>query len=163
RTMRKALVTLIFAAIPALALGGCYGSSHGSYGAAGSVPNGAQAEVAVSDFGAASLQPMIKAKHLSRIIYIMMENQGFEHGHGHENPSTYGADTPYITALALKYGLETFSFGTTHPSLPNYLSLVAGNYFGIQDDNPSCYAQPTPSPCDKVGGQSIVDLLEAKH
>ncbi|HKE36639.1 MAG TPA: alkaline phosphatase family protein [Candidatus Baltobacteraceae bacterium] len=161
--MRKALVTLILAIVPALALSACYGSSHGSYGAGGSVPNGAQAEVAVSDFGAANLQPRVGVKHLSHIIYIMMENQGFDDVIGHENPSNYGADTPYITALALKYGLETFSFGTTHPSLPNYLSLFAGSYFGIQDDNPSCYAQPAQSPCDKLSGKTLVDLLEANH
>jgi len=160
--MRNALVSLIVAAVPVLALSACFGSSHGGYGA-GSVPSGAQAEVAVSDFGAADLQPTVKSKHLSHIIYIMMENQGFDDVIGHENPSTYGADTPYITALALKYGLETFSFGTTHPSLPNYLSLVAGSYFGIQDDNASCYAQPAQTPCDKAGGKTLVDLLEAKH
>lgn len=159
--MRKSLFALILALAPAFALGACAGSSHGP----GSVPSGTQPEVAVSDFGAAYLQPRVGIKKLSHIVYIMMENQGFDDVIGHENPATYGADTPYITALALKYGLQTFSFGTTHPSLPNYLSLVAGDYYGIQDDNASCYAQPAQSPCDKqaANGKNIVDLLEAKH
>jgi hypothetical protein len=85
--------------------------------------------------------PAPAAIHLQRIFYVMMENQGFDDVIGHETAS-YVLDTPFITTIAFKYGLETLSFGTTHPSLPNYLSLISGNYFGIQDDNASCYAVP---------------------
>ncbi len=99
--------------------------------------------------------------HLSHVYYIMMENQGFDDVIGRENAS-YKLDTPFITQLALTYGLETLSFGTTHPSLPNYLSLVGGSYYGIQDDNASCYAKPKQSPCDKAAGQNLADLLEAR-
>lgn len=161
--MRKVLATTITAAVAALALSACAGSSSGTNRIGAAMPNGTQASMAVSDFGAAAFQPTMKPKHLSHIIYIMMENQGFDDVIGHENPATYGADTPHITSLALKYGLETMSFGTTHPSLPNYLSLVAGTYFGIQDDNPSCFAQPAQKPCDTAKGKSLVDLLEANH
>lgn len=160
--MRKALVPIILATVSAFALSACAGSS-GATNRIGSLPNAAQASMAVSDFGSPDLQPRIATKHLSHIIYIMMENQGFDDVIGHENPTTYGADTPYITSLAFKYGLETLSFGTTHPSLPNYLSLIAGSYFGIQDDNPSCYAQPAQKPCDTATGKNLVDLLEANH
>lgn len=101
--------------------------------------------------------------HLSHIYYIMMENQGFDDVIGHENvtKSPYVPDTPFITQLAFTYGLETMSFGTTHPSLPNYLSLVGGDYYGIQDDNASCYAVPKQSPCDTATGTNLVDQLEA--
>ncbi|HEY1977218.1 MAG TPA: alkaline phosphatase family protein [Candidatus Baltobacteraceae bacterium] len=162
--MRTSPVSIILSAVAALALSACAGSG-GSGRAGAALPNGSQPELASSDFGAAYLQPHVGVKHLSHIIYIMMENQGFDDVIGHENPSTYGADTPHITALALKYGLQTFSFGTTHPSLPNYLSLFAGSYFGIQDDNASCYAQPAQSPCDKqaANAKNLADLLEGKH
>jgi hypothetical protein len=45
------------------------------------------------------------------------------------------------------------------------LSLFAGSYFGIQDDNASCYAQPAQSPCDKqaANAKNLADLLEGKH
>jgi phospholipase C len=101
--------------------------------------------------------------HLSRVFYIMMENQGFDDVIGHENPTSYAVDTPFITSLAFKYGLETLSFGTTHPSLPNYLSLIGGSYYGIHDDNPSCYAEPAMSPCDTAKGPNLVDQLERAH
>ena len=105
---------------------------------------------------------------LSHIYYIMMENQGFDEALGRHKANEYAPytknqfDTPFITSLVAKYGLETLTFGTTHPSLPNYLSLIAGNYYGIQDDNGSCYAKPTPSPCDKATGMNLADELEAK-
>lgn len=103
--------------------------------------------------------------HLSHIYYIMMENQGFDDVVGHDAPGSsapYTMDTPFITSIAIKYGLETLTFGTTHPSLPNYLALVSGNYDGIQNDNASCYAVPAQSSCDKVSGANIADELEAK-
>jgi phosphatidylinositol-3-phosphatase len=104
--------------------------------------------------------PASASPHLSRIFYIMMENQGFDDVVGHDS-ATGKLDTPFITSIALKYGLETMSFGTTHPSLPNYLSLIGGNYYGIQDDNASCYAVPKQTPCDTAPGMNLIDLLEA--
>jgi hypothetical protein len=105
--------------------------------------------------------PAPAATHLQRIFYLMMENQGFDNVIGHE-ASSYALDTPFITSIAFKYGLETLSFGTTHPSLPNYLSLVGGSYYGIQDDNASCYAVPKQTPCDYAHGMNLIDLLEAR-
>lgn len=100
---------------------------------------------------------------LDRAFVIMMENQGFDGVIGHLNPSNI-PDTPYITYLAHTYGLSLLQFGVTHPSLPNYVSLISGDYFGIQDDNPSCYAQPAPPPpCDQVTATNFVDELEAAN
>jgi hypothetical protein len=106
--------------------------------------------------------PASAATHLQRIFYVMMENQGFDDVIGHDNAAGK-LDTPFITSIALKYGLETLSFGTTHPSLPNYLSLFGGSYYGIQDDNASCYAVPKQTPCDTANGMNLIDLLEARH
>ena len=99
---------------------------------------------------------------LQRVFVIMMENQGFDDVIGHNNAAG-NPDTPYITQLAQRYGLSTYSFGVTHPSLPNYLALVSGQTYNIADDNPSCYAQPPQSPCDTATGLNIVDELEAAH
>lgn len=100
---------------------------------------------------------------LDRAFVIMMENQGFDDVVGHLDVNN-NPDTPYITHLAERYGLATFEFGVTHPSLPNYLSLVAGDYFGVQDDNPSCYAKPAPPPpCDTIDSTNLVDELEGAN
>ncbi len=101
------------------------------------------------------------------VFVLMMENQSFDDlvGRNKVNPSNgniEGADTPYITQLATTgSGLSTLYFGTTHPSLPNYLATIAGDYFGVQDDNASCFAQPPPGPgCHAINGKNLVDQLE---
>jgi phospholipase C len=100
---------------------------------------------------------------LDRAFVIMMENQGFDDVIGHLDANN-NPDTPFITYLSHTYGLSLLQFGVTHPSLPNYVALISGDYFGIQDDNPSCYAQPAPPPpCDQINAPNFVDELEAKN
>jgi phospholipase C len=109
-------------------------------------------------------------RDFDRVFVIMMENHGFDQVIG---PLVPGANselpnqtllTPFITQLAQTQGLATYYFGTTHPSLPNYLATIAGDYFGIQDDNDSCYVQPGPTPgCHKISAPNIVDQLEQKN
>jgi acid phosphatase len=68
---------------------------------------------------------------------------------------------PFLTQLAQTNRLATLAFGVTHPSLPNYLSLIAGNSFGVHDDNGSCYARPRPRGCHSFAKKNLVDSLEA--
>ena len=50
------------------------------------------------------------------------------------------AQMPYLNGLAAKYSYATNWTAISHPSLPNYLALVAGSTFGITDDkNPSAH------------------------
>jgi phosphatidylinositol-3-phosphatase len=105
-----------------------------------------------------------------RVVVIMMENHGFDQVIGPLLPTADSEKpnqpllTPYITNLAQTQGLATYYFGVTHPSLPNYLATIAGDYFGVQDDNDSCYVQPGPtSGCHNVNAQTIVDQLEKKN
>jgi hypothetical protein len=78
------------------------------------------------------------------VMVIVMENRDYESVIG-------SADAPCINRLANTYGLATQSFGTTHPSLPNYLELIAGRTFGITDDCTDC----------SVEGTTVVDQLGA--
>ncbi|HZM56133.1 MAG TPA: alkaline phosphatase family protein [Acidimicrobiales bacterium] len=66
--------------------------------------------------------------HYQHIVEIMMENTSYGTIIGNSN-------APQINALANKYGLATNYFGVTHPSEPNYMANIAGDYFGVQDDN----------------------------
>jgi hypothetical protein len=56
---------------------------------------------------------------------------------------------PAINALATKYGQATQAYATSHPSLPNYLELIAGGTFGITTDCTSC----------SVEGPTLADQL----
>jgi hypothetical protein len=60
---------------------------------------------------------------------------------------------PYLNSLAREHAVATSAFALAHPSLPNYIALVAGRTAGITSD---CL----PSDCP-VTGPSIVDQLEA--
>jgi hypothetical protein len=62
------------------------------------------------------------------IFYIMMENHGFSQIIGNT------ADAPNINELASQYNLATNFHGVTHPSLPNYLAAISGDFQGIWDD-----------------------------
>jgi hypothetical protein len=66
----------------------------------------------------------------------MMEN------HSYAEILGPGASTkaPYLNTLASQYGVATKYYGVTHPSLPNYLAAISGDFQGIFDD---CAAGPT--------------------
>jgi hypothetical protein len=68
------------------------------------------------------------------IFVIMMEN--------HSTDEIFGntADAPFINRLASRYAISTDYFGVTHPSLPNYLAAISGDFQHIWDD---CAAGPT--------------------
>jgi len=90
------------------------------------------------------------------IVEIMMEN------------TTYGTiigntNAPNINALAGKYGLATDYYGVTHPSEPNYMANVAGDYYGVQDDN-QFYCTPALASTDPYcGGTTVNHTVSAQN
>ena len=116
--------------------------------------------------------PSTQNTGLRHIFYIMMENHSVNEIIGNT------ADAPYLNRLASTYGTTSHYYGVTHPSLPNYLSAIAGNFQGIWDDCPSGAAVTCPpaefassltqkqynsasSQPHMFNGQTIVDQLEA--
>ena len=94
------------------------------------------------------------------VLIVLMENR--------EDSDVIGlASAPYVNELVTRFGLATESFGASHPSLPNYLDLIAGSTLGITSDCTGCsvdvpvladqltsagipwaaYAEGMPSPC----------------
>lgn len=100
---------------------------------------------------------------------IVMENQSFDDlvGRNKLDPTTGNLlqpDTPYITGLAQTAGSRPYTSASRTRAWPNYLSQIAGDYFGVQDDNSSCFAVPAPGAgCHQIDAPNIVDRLEAKH
>ena len=65
---------------------------------------------------------------LDRIFVIMLEN--------HSKSSVIDdPNAPFLTSLAHQFSMADMYFGVTHPSMPNYIATVAGDNFGLQDDN----------------------------
>jgi phosphatidylinositol-3-phosphatase len=83
---------------------------------------------------------------LDHVYVIMEENTNYEDLIGNT------ADAPYINQLANTYGFAANYYGVTHPSQPNYIALTAGDYFGINKDDPTLTFNQT----------NIVDQLESK-
>ena len=90
------------------------------------------------------------------VYVIVLENHSFD-------DALFGPAS-FLRGLAQKQGLATFYFGVTHPSLPNYLAMVAGDDFGIRANRPSCFASDLPdkAACHAPEGRTIVDQLEEK-
>ncbi len=80
------------------------------------------------------------------IVIIIFENKEFETVIGNR-------DMPYFNLLADTYTLLAQHYAPTHPSLPNYLSLIGGDTFNITDDcdDSDCY----------IDAPSLPDLIEA--
>jgi acid phosphatase len=78
------------------------------------------------------------------IVIIVFENK--EYG------SVIGSrHSPYFNVLALSNTLLSAHYATTHPSLPNYLSIIGGDTFGITEDCEDCF----------IDAPSLPDLIEA--
>ncbi len=63
------------------------------------------------------------------ILVIVAENKGYDLIIG---PKT---DAPNLNRLAQRYGLATRFFAEVHPSEGNYVAMLAGDTYGIHDDD----------------------------
>ncbi|KAJ7302138.1 phosphoesterase family-domain-containing protein [Mycena albidolilacea] len=86
---------------------------------------------------------VVKGKVFNRIIQVWLENTDFE----------TAASTPIFEALAEQGILLTNYNSLTHPSEPNYVAAIGGDFFGMHDDN--MYHIPSNI-------TTVVDLLEDK-
>ncbi len=105
----------------------------------GAAPAGATLKAAASAAGAHRAER-------SHVILIMLENRELDEVIG-------SSSAPYINRLARRYLLATDYHATTHPSLPNYISLIAGSTLGISSDCTECEAH----------GETLVQQLERAH
>lgn len=102
-------------------------------------------------------------KPYDHIVEIMMENTSYATIIGNPN-------APFLNSLATTYGRASNYYGVTHPSEPNYVASIGGDYFGIQDDN-QFYCTPALASTDPtctgttvdhtVSSQSLADQLTA--
>lgn len=80
----------------------------------------------------------------SHVFLIVLENHSAESVIG--NPAL-----PALNRLAQEGALATNSHGVAHPSLPNYVALIAGSTFGSRSDDPR----------QTFSGPTLADALEA--
>ncbi len=117
----------------------------------------AAAALALSVTAAASAAPAHPQSHsegrqdggnLDRIFVIMLEN--------HSQSSVIDdPNAPYLTSLAHTYSMADHYYGVTHPSMPNYIASIAGDNFGLQDDNDQNVVN--------LDRTNLVDQFESRH
>jgi hypothetical protein len=83
---------------------------------------------------------------LDRAFVIVLENHSQQGVVGDPN-------APFLTSLARTYGNAVSYYGVTHPSEPNYVALISGSNWWINDDNPA----------NRLDHDSVVTELERKH
>ncbi|KAJ7903221.1 hypothetical protein B0H13DRAFT_2233950 [Mycena leptocephala] len=89
---------------------------------------------------------VVKGKVFNRIIQVWLENTDL-------NIHQTASSTPIFESLAEQGILLTNFNSVTHPSEPNYVAAVGGDFFGMHDDN--MYHIPSNI-------STVVDLLEDK-
>lgn len=76
---------------------------------------------------------------LSHVFIIMMENHGYSQVIGNPN-------MPWVNNYVAAVNHATNYFAVAHPSLTNYLEIVGGSNFGVQDDNSPAWHSTTCTP-----------------
>lgn len=102
-------------------------------------------------FGVSSALPSRAAAAsapITHVFVIVMENHSYSQVWG-------TSSTPYVALLGKAYARASNYYATAHPSLPNYLDMIAGSSYGITND---C----SPSSSCHIKARSLADLLEAK-
>jgi phospholipase C len=89
-----------------------------------------------------------KAPRLDHIYVIMLENHSKSSVIGNQN-------APFMNRLAEHFAMADHYYGVTHPSMPNYIASIAGDNFGIQDDNDQNVTH--------LNRRNLVDQLENHH
>ncbi len=137
---RSAALAVLLAALVLAACGSVVPSS--SAGATSS-STPASTLAPTSTLGASTSTTSLSYKH-PHVFVIVMENLGY----------SAALATPAIAALALKWAYASNYYATAHPSLPNYISLIAGSTLGITSDCVDCFVN-APNLAGELAAQGI--------
>lgn len=95
--------------------------------------------------GAAAAERADRIPRYEHIFVIIAENHGYRQIIG-------SGQAPNLDRLAKRYGLATHFYGEVHPSKANYIATIAGDTFGIHDDDAwYCTAGSTDANCGSAG------------
>lgn len=112
------------------------------------------ATVAFSVARAAVLPQDLAMPRYTHIFVIVEENKDYDEVIGSQA-------APRLNALAQEYGNATQFYAETHPSEPNYVAMVGGDTFGIQDDGAHTIDAPNLATQLEAAGLTWKDYLES--
>lgn len=116
------------------------------------------AATSIVTLGAAPKPPFEGVSLYEHVIVVVEENKDYQQ-------ILDPASAPHIARLAHTYGVATQFFGEVHPSEANYVALLAGDTFGIHDDDAYyCRSGSTQPFCDGAAQPGYADhTLRAPH
>ncbi len=91
-----------------------------------------------------------------RTAVIVLENREFDEVVG-------PPEAPYFNHLVERGALATHFYGLLHPSMPNYLGLLAGSTFGLTDDCTDCMARGVQSRNPARRRQCVLARLHGRY
>lgn len=130
KSRKTYIAILAFASAAALLLAAC-GSNTSTSTAAPNKPTSTSSTIiskATTTSTSTSTTNVPTYKH-PHIFVVVIENLGFD----------AAMATPILRQLANRWSYASDYFATTHPSLPNYLSLIGGSTFSITSDCTNCF------------------------
>jgi phospholipase C len=107
-------------------------------------PTSAPPSQVLTDTPEPTVTPKPLVPNFEHIVVIVLENKEFGSVIGN-------ALMPNFNRLAHEYTLLNQYYAVRHPSLPNYIAMIAGDTFGIDSDCNNCF----------VNAPSLPDLIEA--
>jgi len=87
------------------------------------------------------------AAERSHVVVIVLENR--EYGEVIGDP-----DAPFLNRLAARGALATRYHAIAHPSLPNYLAILGGSTYGVDENCTECMT-PGPNLATQLSGAGI--------
>lgn len=121
--------------------------------------------VGVAVFYATAFRPKVlpqaPSPHLDRVVVIVLETYRPDE----VDPSAIASEqfTPFLDTLARENRVEVNYFGVSHPSLPNYVAMIGGDFFGVSSNDDSCFNPDHGQVCHDVDAPNLVDQFEAAH
>ena len=70
---------------------------------------------------------------------------------------------PFLNKLAEENRVELNYFGVWNRSLPNYIAMIGGNFFGVSNNADSCFNPEHRQRCNGFDAVNLVDQLEEAH
>src|SRR4029078_2775885 len=105
--------------------------------------------------------PQGPSSHLDRVVIIVLETYRPDT----VDPSAIASEqfTPFLDTLARNNRVEVNYFGVSHPSLPNYVAMISGDFFGGGSNDDSCFNPDHGQTCHGFDAPNLVDQLEEAH
>jgi hypothetical protein len=102
--------------------------------------------------------PPVYSSRFDRVIVLVLESYRSDE----VDPAAISFN-PFLTKLAGQNRVAVNYFGVWKPSLPNYIAMIGGDRFGVNNNRGSCFNPDHAAQCNSIDAPNLVDQLEAAN